>query len=199
MIPISEELQIVPFGKCPKNKTNPFNKQPTRIAYKRERTGDEVTINPITKEHIGKVVYRYRKVDPEKFVKLYINNAFAWIGLSKKARAILVHIFHEMKPNTDIVALDLDGHTIREQTGYTAKASLYGGLQELIHAQIIAKAHYKDMFFINQGFVCNGKRATFVDTFEVDDTLKRNMGELAGHREGATNDLEEDWREVLQD
>ena len=103
--------------------------------------------------------------DTEQFIKVYTKRIGLWMELSAKARKILDYIMLHIEQNKDQVTLDLDHDDIKIQIGYSSKASIYGGLDELIQREIIAKARWKDVFYINPGIMFNGNRAFFIEEF----------------------------------
>ena len=80
-------------------------------------------------------------------------------NLSKKSQKILQYILLNLKPNTDLVVINIESEEIKKKTGYNSKATLYGGLAELIAREIIAKTTIShNHFFINPAYIFNGKR-----------------------------------------
>lgn len=123
-------------------------------------------------------IYRRHKYDKEQFVKFYLQRNYLELifKMSAKARGVLIHVIRRMEPNSDVVRLDLDGQQIRQDSGYTSKATLYRGLEELIRNEVIAKSVYGGTFFINPNILFNGDRVIFIDSVEKKKGVKRING-----------------------
>jgi hypothetical protein len=159
---------------------NPFINQlkATLIkTVKSEQFGTEqIIVNQSTGEFEGSpVLIRKRKVDANKFVKMYINTMTAWLSLSPKAQKILYLIIQNMKPNSDIVKIDPNSQDVKNSTGLNSKVSIYGGLDELIDRNIIAKARYVDQFYINPSVMFSGNRILFIEMLEKNGSERKML------------------------
>lgn len=170
---------------------NPFLQQlkSTLIkTFKSDKFGtDQIIVNQNTGEFQGTpVLIRKRKVDANRFVKMYINTMTAWLSLSPKAQKMLKAIINNMKPNSDIVRLDPNSQTTKSETGLNSKVSIYGGLDELIDRNIIAKAQYVDQFYINPSVMFSGDRIMFIELLEraVNGELSEDVPRLKTHKKG---------------
>lgn len=152
------ENMVVPIGT--KNiKLSPLGKE------------DNVLINESTGEVRGTHVTTYRKVDSEKFVKLFTANVALTFDLSSagiKALNVLLFAIQSQAINKDVVTLDkftledfLEEHTLR-----LSFATFMRGLRDLEQAQIVAKHKKRGNYFINPNFVFSGDRIAFTTVIE---------------------------------
>ena len=134
--------------------------------------------------HTGEVFktsfLRQMEVDEDQFVKLYLSNFAAFFDLSKAAIRVFGYFMQAMKPKNDMVVFLLDD--CMEYTGYKAKDTIYRGLAELVHNEIIARGPNETLWFINPLIVFNGDRVSFTKTF-----VKKK--ELAAKKKSDKNQL----------
>lgn len=167
-----EQVEKVPYRNKERYDENPFMKE-LKISLirktKSEQFGNEqIIVNQSTGEFEGvPVMLRKRKVDANQFVKMYISTMKAWLNLSPKAQKMLRCIITQMKPNKDVVHLELNSEEIKMTSQLKSKVSMYGGLDELIDRHIIAKGKYSDQFYINPNVMFSGNRMVFIDAIEM--------------------------------
>ena len=130
-----------------------------------------VLINEVTGEVRGTHVTTYKKVDAEKFVKLFTANIALTFNLNSagiKAFNVLMYAIQTHAINKDKVTLDrwvledfLSIHEVK-----LSFPTLMRGLRELETAQIIAKHKKRGDYFINPNFVFSGDRIAFTTFIE---------------------------------
>ena len=132
---------------------------------------DNVLINRDTGEERGTHVTTYRKVDTEKFVKLFTANIAMTFDLSAagiKAFNVLMYAIQHQAINKDIVILDkyvlddfLQTHELK-----LSLPTFMRGLRALEETQIIAKHVRRGTYFINPNFAFSGDRIAFTTVIE---------------------------------
>lgn len=165
------EIKLSDFKR---NEENPFMKQAVEEVEKhivkkyRNSTGQgQRALVAAADIHTGEVFktsfLRQMEVDEDQFVKLYLSNFAAFFDLSKAAIRVFGYFMQAMKPKNDMVVFLLDD--CMEYTGYKAKDTIYRGLAELVHNEIIARGPNETLWFINPLIVFNGDRVSFTKTF----------------------------------
>lgn len=132
---------------------------------------NNVLVNNATGEIMGTHVTTYRKVDAEKFVKIFTNNIAMTFDLKAagiKAFNVLLFAVQSQSINKDRVTLDkyLLDDFLRENDVKLSFATLMRGLRELEKAQIIAKHKKRSDYFINPNLVFSGDRIAFTTLIE---------------------------------
>jgi hypothetical protein len=182
------EIKLSDFKR---NEENPFMKQAVEEVEKhivkkyRNSTGQgQRALVAAADIHTGEVFktsfLRQMEVDEDQFVKLYLSNFAAFFDLSKAAIRVFGYFMQAMKPKNDMVVFLLDD--CMEYTGYKAKDTIYRGLAELVHNEIIARGPNETLWFINPLIVFNGDRVSFTKTF-----VKKK--ELAAKKKSDKNQL----------
>lgn len=138
-----------------------------------------VLINQETGEHFGTHVTTYKKVDAEKFVKLFTANIALTFNLKPagiKALSVLIWTVQNTSINKDLVLLDkycladfMKAHEDQEPPLKLSHPTFLRGLAELEKAHIIAKNIRKGWYFINPNFVFSGDRIAFTQIIERDE------------------------------
>ena len=160
-----------------KHKTNPFIENmmiplgKKRVQLSKLGRDDNVLVNQDTGEVHGTHVTTYRKVDEQKFVKLFTQNIALTFDLGSagiKAFNVLMFAVQEMAVQKDEVMFD--GYVLEkfceDSKQKLSRATFSRGVRELISAKIIAKTTRQGLFFINPSFVFNGDRIAFTTAIE---------------------------------
>jgi hypothetical protein len=182
------EIKLSDFKR---NEENPFMKQAVEEVEKhivkkyRNSTGQgQRALVAAADIHTGEVFktsfLRQMEVDEDQFVKLYLSNFAAFFDLSKAAIRVFGYFMQAMKPKNDMVVFLLDD--CMEYTGYKAKDTIYRGLAELVHNEIIARGPNETLWFINPLILFNVDRVSFTKTF-----VKKK--ELAAKKKSDKNQL----------
>lgn len=152
------ENMVVPIGT--KNvKLSPLGKE------------SNVLINESTGEVRGTHVTTYKKVDAEKFVKLFTANIALTFNLKAagiKSFNVLMFAIQAQSINKDRVTLDryILEDFLKEHEVKLSFPTFMRGLKELEQAQIIAKHKKRSDYFINPNFVFSGDRIAFTTMIE---------------------------------
>ncbi|APX10080.1 hypothetical protein SL034_004307 [Vibrio harveyi] len=146
---------------------------------------DNVLINQGTGEELGTHVTTYKKVDSEKFVKLFTANialTFELKSAGVKAFNVLMWAYQNSQINKDLVPLDkyvledfLSFHEDREPPIKLSLPTFWRGLAELEAAQIVAKNIRQGWYYINPNFAFNGDRIAFTTLIERDSTMSKAL------------------------
>lgn len=114
-------------------------------------------------------VIRYRKVDPEKFLKIFTQNVGAFFDLGKTAQRVLIAVMAAMqayKDRAEVYITYKHALTIYEEMNIKApsRTTFSTGMTQLVDAQFIAasnKGH--GWFWTNPNILFNGSRVAFVE------------------------------------
>lgn len=150
---------------------------------------------------------RRMEVDEDQFVKLYLSNFAAFFNLSRAGIRVFGYFMQAMRPANDMVVFLLDD--CLKYTGYKAKDSVYRGLAELVHNEIIARGPNETLWFINPLVAFNGNRVSFTKEFvkkqssterqvEEDGKIKATLEDFQKKLDNTTlaNSEEEDPRQM---
>lgn len=134
------------------------------------RTGD------IEEENIGFMGIR-KRVDTEEFVKIYKGQIQAIFELSNRAIKVFGYFMNTTKISGDTVIFRLKD--CQEYTGYNSKASITGGIAELLEKEFIARTSDHFMYYINPAKFFNGDRLVLFQEMikkgsEADKKLQEN-------------------------
>lgn len=138
---------------------------------------DNVLINKSTGEVQGTHVTTYRKVDSQRFVKLFTENiglAFNLKSAGIKTLTVLVFLVQKTAINKDVINLDSFSlkFFLKENDQYKLSMTTFRrGLIELEEAKIIAKSVRRGDYFINPNFVFNGDRIAFSTVLEKENII----------------------------
>lgn len=134
--------------------------------------GEHLLISQHTGEIEGQTAFlKTKQVDPEKFVKIYLDSLENFFELSTNSIKVLSYIFTVTKPNTDIIFFDTK--KAMEYTGYRSKNTINKALLQLIENKFIARATAASVYFINPIIFFNGDRILFANQY-----IKKNPKEL---------------------
>lgn len=134
------------------------------------KMNDNIWINKYTGEKSVTQIITYRKIDNEKFVKLFAQN----IGLTFDLSSFGIRAFNvllwciQLKIEKDLIILDkysLDDFCKKNNKKFDT-SNFRKGLRELQKAKIIAKSLRKSEYFINPHFCFNGDRVAFTTLIE---------------------------------
>ena len=146
---------------------------------------NNVLVNQSTGEELGTHVTTYRKVDSEKFIKLFTANIALTFDLKAagiKAFNVLMWSYQHLgnQISKDLVPLDkyilddfLNYHSDREPPIKLSLPTFWRGLAELESAKIIAKNVRPGWYYINPNFAFNGDRIAFSTVIERDRLLDK--------------------------
>ena len=143
-----------------------------------------ILVNQNTGEVHGTHVTTYKKVDADKFVKLFTANIGLTFNLKAsgiKALTVLIWTVQHTAINKDLVLLDkycladfVKAHKDDTPPLKLSQPTFLRGLAELEQAQIIAKNIRKGWYFINPNFVFSGDRIVFTQVIERKKTPTEN-------------------------
>ena len=135
-----------------------------------------ILVNQSTGEVRGTHVTTYKRVDGEKFVKLFTANMALTFDLSTqgiKAFTVLMWAIQNQAIAKDEIYMDTHAredfikfHRGKSKALRLSQATFARGLAELTKAQIIAKTIRQGVYWINPNFVFNGDRIAFTTLIE---------------------------------
>jgi hypothetical protein len=167
---------ITKVSEAKKYKENPFVDDVFKIDSKKKtiiagRT-DKIFIDKETGELEGvAMLHRYKEVDREKFVKLYLSEINSLFELSKSGIKVFSYILHILSINSDSVYIYIPD--LMEFCGYKNKTIAYRGLGELLSSKIIALSIRQGWWYVNPKIVFNGDRIVFMKEYRL---VKKNSG-----------------------
>lgn len=182
----------MPRAKVERHDTNPFLDNMVvplkgkQVRLSRLGKDNNIIINESTGETQGTAITTYRKVDSEKFVKLFTANIGFTFDLTSpgiKAFTVLIWAVQNKALEKDEIYLDsfVLNDFIDSQQDKTLKlsaATFKRGLSELVKAQIIARTRRQGQYFINPNFMFNGDRIAFTTLIERYDDHNDDQQEM---------------------
>jgi hypothetical protein len=148
-----------------------------------------VIVNTDTGETEGVVMmHKYREVDREQFVKIFVKEVDALFDLSKAGLKVFGYVLNAMRVNTDEIYLSIS--KLMEYCGYRQKNQVYKGLSELMANKIIAMSKDQNIWFVNPTVVFNGDRVAFVKEYRVKDYKKVSQVKLFSDAKKAISNSE---------
>ncbi len=156
-----------------------------KVTLSRLGKDNNILINQDTGEELGTHVATYKKVDSEKFVKLFGANVALTFNLKPagiKAFNVLMwsYQYASNQISKDLMPLDkyvledfLKFHEDREPKLKMSLPTFWRGLAELEAAQIVAKNVRMGWYYINPNFAFNGDRIAFTTVIERDRKLDK--------------------------
>lgn len=146
--------------------------------------GDNVLVNNATGEELGTHVTTYKKVDTEKFVKLFTANIALTFELKSagiKAFNVLLWVVQNTAINKDVVMLDsyqledfMKMHEEKDPPLMLSLTTFKRGIVELEKAKVIAKGVRQGSYYINPSFLFSGDRIAFTTVIEREDNSNRH-------------------------
>lgn len=139
----------------------------TRRRPKQIATGTQaMIIHPGTSEVLGRASVAFmeaQEVDPQRFVKLYVDGVQGLTGLSKAGSKVLELIIGQLhaKSGQDQVALSA---FYAKEAGIEAR-TYQRGLRDLLDKEILFATPAEGLFFINIQYIFNGDRLHFIKSF----------------------------------
>lgn len=126
----------------------------------------DVLINSETGEVTGAtILHKYKEVDKEQFVKLFIGEVSALFDLTKPGLKVFGYLLQALPINRGEVYIHIQD--LIEYCGYSHKNQVYKGLGELIANNIVAMSNRPNVWYINPSIVFNGDRIAFVKEYRL--------------------------------
>ena len=167
-------MEYLKIREIEKHKQNPF--VDTLVIKKGKSTVIAGSTNKIMVDNdTGEVegitlVHRYKEVDKENFIKLYLGEVRNLFELSRTGIKAFTYVLSCLRINDDEIYIN-----IAEMCTYcdwTTTTQAYRGLGELIHNKIIAPSKRTNIWFINPHVIFNGNRIAFVKEYKLNKTEK---------------------------
>lgn len=163
--------QVVRYAESPFRADLVIPMKDRQVKLSRLGRDSNVLINNETGEVHGTHVTTFKRVDSERFIKLFTQNIALTFDLKAagiKAFTVLAWAMQEKSLDRDLVPLDkLVLEEFLEQNSLKmSQATFWRGLAELEQAKIIAKHIRQGWYFINPNFVFNGDRIAFTQVIE---------------------------------
>jgi hypothetical protein len=117
------------------------------------------------------LLHKYKEIDKEAFVKLFIKEIEALFGLSKTGLKVFGYILQSLRINEGTIYLNLID--VMAYCGYKSKMQCYRGLGELLANKIIAMSDQPNLWFINPKIVFNGDRIAFIKQYKITENNKK--------------------------
>lgn len=117
------------------------------------------------------LMHKYKEVDKEQFVKLYIDEVASLFELSRTGLRVFGFVLKALRINSAEIYIDIS--ELMVFCGYKQKNQVYKGLAELIANKIIAMSVRPNLWFINPSIIFNGDRVVFAKEYRIKDTTKK--------------------------
>lgn len=136
--------------------------RPKKIANGR----DAMIIHPSTSEVLGKASVAFMEaedVDPQRFVKLYVEGVSRITGLKAAGVRVLEMVITQLheKPGQDQVLMST---FVAKQAGIEER-TYQRGLRDLQDREILFASHAEGVFYINIQYMFNGNRLHFITSY----------------------------------
>jgi hypothetical protein len=116
------------------------------------------------------MLHKFKEVDKEIFVKLFIGEVQSLFDLSKSGLKVFGYILQTLRINEGTIYLNIPD--MMTYCNYKSKMQCYRGLTELLANKIIAMSSQPNLWFINPKIVFNGDRIAFVKEYRLKQTHK---------------------------
>ena len=149
-----------------KQAVNQVQKSIVRKFRSTSNTGENAILKAVDDngEILGHTQFiRQIEVDEQQFAKFYLNNFSSFFDLKPAAIKVFGYILQKLIPNRDEFMFIID--ECLEYTGYKTKSSIFTGLAQLVHNEIIARGKTDFLYYINPLVVFNGNRITFSKSY----------------------------------
>ena len=111
-------------------------------------------------------IARIRYVDPDKFVKLYLNQLWIFFELGKPAQRVAEFVMQQVgrrgMGQGEILLSYWEFETYFSERGGGSRPSFLRGIEELAEKNVIARSPTNHVWWINPSLLFNGDRARFV-------------------------------------
>jgi intergrase/recombinase len=128
-------------------------------------------VNPVTGEvEVEQMFFRVRKIDEERFVKLFLSRFEQLWDMSKASIRVFGYIIQVIEQGRDRFIFRMKD--CQEKTKYAARNTIITALSELVECGLIARTQYPNEYFINPMLVFNGSRITIAEQFVIERKKK---------------------------
>lgn len=105
------------------------------------------------------------QVDPERFVKLYLDGIKQAAGLSKTGVQVFELVYHQMRINHGSDEIKLNQYLARDHG--MSDRTYQRGVRELLEKEFLFRSQSDGVFFVNIRFMFNGDRLAFVKSYHL--------------------------------
>lgn len=154
---INPFLQNVDYGQ----------KRRTEVLFNGEHALVNKTTGEVTDDLIS--VARYKVVDSQQFVKVYLDNLHVFFDLGKPAQRVCEFVLHQIghrsigKDEVIIIYNEYEKY-LEGRTGGT-RQTFMRGMQELASKRLLAKSPSPNIWWLNPAIAFNGDRARFITEY----------------------------------
>lgn len=120
---------------------------------------DDIVVSPIAG------FWHATEVDPEQFVKLYINGVKALKELTTHGVRVFEMLYMSLKDNMNKDVFVINYAKIDQSVYDINKTSFYLGINELIDKGFIAQSDIPTMYWVNPNYLWNGNRIAYINEF----------------------------------
>ena len=164
--------EITTLKSVPKYEENPFRKElldDFQVQKKRKYItpqGDSAIQNILVSKDDGEIIgesqfYQYKKVDQEKFVKIFTKKLAVMWDMPNAASRVLTYVVSMLQKDSD--RFYLNPTKAMKFCKYKSARSIWSGVKWLIENYLIAKSVDTNVYFINPTVMFNGDRVAFVE------------------------------------
>jgi hypothetical protein len=175
-----EDKQLMKVSEAQKYTTSPFIDDVFKIDSKKKtiiagRT-NKILVDSETGESEGIcLLHRYKEVDQEKFVKLYLAEVSSLFELTKTGLKVFGYIVSVLQINSHMVYLHIPD--LMTYCEYKSKVPVYRGLGELLSNKIIAMSTKTGWWYVNPNIIFNGDRIAFIKEYRLTPVKKLQKSE----------------------
>lgn len=156
--------------------SNPFVDEPYfKIETKRQTfiagSAKKLLVDPETGVTEGvTLIHKYKEVDKNAFVKLYLSEIKSLFELSKAGLKAFAYVLHALKINEAEAYISIN--ELMKYCGYKQNNQAYKGLGELMANKIIAMSERDNIWYVNPNFIFNGDRVAFIKQYKLTEPIQ---------------------------
>lgn len=111
------------------------------------------------------------QVDPDRFVKLFLDGIKQAAGLSKTGIQVFELVYLQMRANPGSDEIKLNQYVARDHN--ISDRTYQRGVRELLEKEFLYRSPSDGVFFVNIRFMFNGDRLAFVKSYHLKDSVRQ--------------------------
>ncbi len=119
------------------------------------------------------------EVDPDRFVKLFLDGIKQAAGLSKTGIQVFELVYHQMRANPGSDEIKLNQYVAKDHG--MSDRTYQRGVRHLLEKEFLYRSLTAGVFFVNIRFMFNGDRLAFVKSYHLKGTARQQelpLGEV---------------------
>jgi hypothetical protein len=117
------------------------------------------------------------EVDPDRFVKLFLDGIKQAAGLSKTGIQVFELVYLQMRANPGSDEIKLNQYVAKDHG--LSDRTYQRGVRELLEKEFLYRSQSDGLFFVNIRFMFNGDRLAFVKSYHLKGSARQQELPLA--------------------